>query len=240
MSMSEPAKVVPIVEDKDPSEIFTIRMKKSLKNSIDKVAFNIGEKPAKTAQNYLLLSNIMTVRGDYSKTSINNYPLAIFPDNLMRELFKTMDGDINAGNRFIIQSDLGDKWAQYINDILSLKGIPPTELVTIFDLLKQMGWINYFIIDNKIAIPKTFGTRPFVYAFVYRLLKKVRFPEGDWNLQLFDNTPPHPGTSKKEEQKKNEDWVRDKYSRIIIEVLDPDYEKERNTNYYVFKKLNAK
>ena len=148
--MAEPPKAPQKVEDKDSSVIFTIRMKQSLKDRIEKVAFNLGEKPAKTAQNYLALSHIMTVRSDDSKSSINNYPLAIFPEYLMKEMFQKMEADINAGNRFIIQSDLGDRFAQFVNDILSLRGIPVTELVTIFDFLKQMGWINYSIMENKI------------------------------------------------------------------------------------------
>lgn len=208
----------------EDTSVLTIRIPKSLKDNIDGIKNRMNSKLSRVVQNYLKLSEIMIVREDNTKFGIDNDGLCIFPESLIKYIFDILKENITSTENFQMSAKLGDEMGKYLNNIFSLKDIDDSDYVTMFEIIKNFGWFNYTISAGSpsyILIPKSFGTKPMVYALVYRILTKTRFPP-EWDSALLD-------TPEKGERK-------DRYKNIKDE-LSPYIKKQNAMNFYFFRKL---
>ena len=213
-----------MVDKNESTSVLTLRIPKSLKDDIDGIKNKMNSKLSRIVQNYLKLSEIMIVREDNTKIGIDNDGLCIFPESLVQYIFDIINVNFASAENFEIWAKLGDEMAKYLNNIFSLKDIDNTDCIAMFELIKNLGWFNYTISAGSpscILIPKSFGTKPMVYALVYRILTNTRFPP-EWDAALLD-------TLEKGEKK-------DKYKSIKDE-LSPYIKKQDSMNFYYFRKL---
>ena len=208
----------------ESTSVLTLRIPQSLKDNIDGIKNKMNSKLSRIVQNYLKLSEIMIVREDNTKIGIDNDGLCIFPESLVKYIFDIINVNFASAENFEISAKLGDEMGKYLNNIFSLKDIDNSDFIAMFELIKNLGWFNYTIsagTPSYILIPKSFGSKPMVYALVYRILTKTRFPP-EWDTALLD-------TPEKGEKK-------DKYKSIKDE-LSPNIKKQDAMNFYYFRKL---
>ncbi|MHA1869907.1 MAG: hypothetical protein ACTSU2_11250 [Promethearchaeota archaeon] len=217
------------------SLILTLRIPSELKDRILKISQRLNIKLSKAAQNYLELSDFLIIRGDRSIIGYDNDNITLFPSSIITEFFRILNTDINSANRFQIWLELGDKLGIYLNNIFLLLEIPPNDFLKMFEIIQNLGWFKYQVIDNTIVIPKTFGSKPLIYSMVYRIVTKLKHPP-NWTPELLDlKYPYNKNTSDKKEKQINREFESN-YENIR-NTIDPDLEKENILNFYFFRKL---
>lgn len=230
--------------------ILTIRVPKELKSKLEDVSrVNLNSKISRTAQNYLKLCEIMIIREDSMKVSWDNSKLIIFHEEFIKDLINLINSKLNDTEKFTIWADLGDKTGKYLNDVLSISNIKSDDYLKIMQIIKAMGWFDYSIniyddANDIVLIPKSFMNKPFVYAFVYRLLQKTHYPN-EWNMNLLEGyMKPNPHDPKKDKDnfKRYQDQLDqyyNNYNNTVQKVLQIDEEKQRDSNFYYFKRLKV-
>ncbi len=66
----------------------------------------------------------------------------------------------------------------------------------------------------------------------YRILTNKHYPD-EWDDDLLMKKAPYPEKNKKDIER----WERDSYNKFVGNDLDPDWEREKQHNFYYFQEL---
>jgi hypothetical protein len=229
----------------ETTDILTLRISKELKSKLEDVSkANLNSivnlKVSRTALNYLKLSEIMIIREDSMKVGWDNSKLIIYHEGFLKDLIDKLNVKLSDPEKFTIWADMGDNVGKYLNDVLSISNVKNDDYLKIFQIIKAMGWFDYTInildeANDIVLIPKSYMSQSFVYAFVYRLVQKARFPP-EWNWSVLRNQNPF---DPKKDSKEHNKWRDQYYIGTIQNVLQVDEEKQRDSNFYYFKRLKV-
>lgn len=228
-------------ERKKKTEILTVRVPGELKDRIKYIAKDrLHSRISRVSNNYLRMSDIMVIKSDLSKIGWDNSKLMIFPYRYFQRIFDLLSRKLNRDEQFNVWSALGDEVGQYLNDIYSIKRIEDNDYISMFDIVKNMGWFSYSLApisddEDMVLIPKSFATKPFVYAMVYRLINKTHYPP-EWNYRVINRDPPGDPEKDKKDRKK---WIERYYDPYVASTLEVDEEAQRTHNFYYFRKLRV-
>lgn len=174
------SKVEKKIEKNNEKKSFTIRIDDDLEKQLERVGDRLNLKPATVARNYLQLAKYLLVKSDLETNSYDNTPMMMLPI----EIFQTME-DLIRVNRGTYEKeiDLGDKFGIVINTNCEFANI--TDPIEKLKLAEGWGWFKLSVIDNYLAIPRTFGSLNTVNALVYRIVSRGRYPFGPDDSQYF-------------------------------------------------------
>ncbi|MBD3350143.1 MAG: hypothetical protein GF364_01500 [Candidatus Lokiarchaeota archaeon] len=226
---------------KKKSQILTVRIPTDLKTRIEEIAhYKLNSKLSRTSHNYLKMSEIMIVKEDTTKISWDNSRLNIFPERFIKEIFQQLNRKLSEDEQFSIWAQFGDQIGQYLNDIFAITNVGADDYLSMFNVIKALGWFDFTrhpIDDNNdmILIPKSFATKPFVYAMVYRIIKKTHFPP-EWNRRVLNRD--FPG-DKEKDKKDYRKWLERYYEPTILNPLGVDDNLQSKHNFYYFRQLKV-
>ena len=218
------------------TEVITFRIPTDLFNRFGELAKDENLTKTDIVKRYLNLSNLFTLDGKGVKTDYANQTLILYPATLIKEVFNLIS-KIPKKDQFYERLVLGDKLGLYINSITTNMGIKNYEYRKIFDLIERMGWFKWTKKTYReakgditiILIPTGFASKALVYAMVYRIITRKKYPDR-WDEALLNQDLPFP-----EGDRKNRDFETD-YKKYVDDDLEPDLEQESLGHYY-FKAL---
>ncbi|TFF96017.1 MAG: hypothetical protein EU544_01555, partial [Promethearchaeota archaeon] len=151
---------------KKEKTVLTVRIKKDLDESLNKVKNELGLSKADLIRNYLNLCNYMHVQKKAIKTP-DNRNLMIFKREILVNFLSGLD-EIN-------QAKFGEELGRFINDIARLKG-KVDDLEYKLEMCESLGFFPILIdAENYILVPHDFGPLKFVEAFMWRMIMQEDF-----------------------------------------------------------------
>jgi len=148
---------------KDSTIVITVRIDEELNEIIEKNRLKLGISKADFIRNYLEMAKYLVINPNKTIKSLHNRDFIIIKKSLLKKLIEVMDEKE--------QMELGIKVARFITDIATLQG----ELDNIdykLDLCEHLGFFPKLIDDeNYILFSRKFGSKKFIEAFVYKLIK---------------------------------------------------------------------
>ena len=158
-------------EKNELKEAFTIRIPKSLLQSLDNVGSELNLKTATIARNYLQLSESVIVQPSMDIFTMDNHPLALFPREILKELF--------VGSSEERQLDIGDKLAQIININCQLTNI--TDINDKIHYLKSLGWMEIKTITGYWGFSSKIFSVMIMNSLLYRIINPKKKYQIKWS-----------------------------------------------------------
>ncbi len=156
---------------KNSTNVITVRIDEELNYNIDKIRGKLGISKADLIRNYLEMSRFI-IRQKSSIKSLNDRDLMIIKRSYLRKLVEHQSEEE--------QINLGDKLANFINDIARING-RLDDINFKLDFCDSLGLFTKFIDDeNYILVDKKFGPQKFVEAFIWRIHNQTPDFNIDW------------------------------------------------------------
>ncbi|MHA1730515.1 MAG: hypothetical protein ACTSU5_01150 [Promethearchaeota archaeon] len=165
-------------EGKNATLSFTVRIEKSLKETIERVAEEVGVKPSAEARLLLKLAEVVKIAPKSRIMSRDNNEMMLVPRNLFYELLGI------AANSLRTKIHYANLLADIVKNQASLQG--KQTFRDQLGIVEQLGWFQPIIAeDHLVHTPRDFGPwqggnpqgdPDFVRAFFYRLFHNQSIP----------------------------------------------------------------
>jgi hypothetical protein len=170
------------IEEKGDKKSFTIRIESDILTKLNDAANKMGIKSATIARNYLKLADSVFIQPNMDMMSFDNSALMIIPNESFHYIISLLLD--NSKEVYVKQVDTGDRLGDMLNKNAECMGME--DPVQKIELAQSWGWFKSALIDNYVAIPRSFGPVTLVNAMVYRIATKRRYPyAGNWNWRDF-------------------------------------------------------
>ncbi len=156
---------------KDSTNVITVRIDEEINYNIEKIRGKLGISKADLIRNYLEMSKFI-VRQRSSIKSLNDRDLIIIKRSYLRKIIENQSEEY--------QINLGNKLANFINDIARING-RLDDIQFKLDFCDSLGLFTKFVDDEDyILIDKKFGPQKFVEAFIWRIHNQTPDFNIDW------------------------------------------------------------